>query len=195
MNSKTALMLVDVQNDFCPGGALAVPQGDSVVEPLNRVIEQFRAARLPILASRDWHPAISRHFQSHGGPWPVHCVEHTRGAAFHPRLQLPESAVIISKGMNMDSDGYSAFDGTDASRTPLADILKALKVTRLCIGGLATDYCVKATVVDALQQGFEVVVVSDAVAAVNLLPEDGAKAIKEMEQAGAVIMPVAELVL
>lgn len=195
MNSKTALMIVDVQNDFCPGGALAVPQGDSVVEPLNRAIDRFAAAGLPILASRDWHPAATSHFRPQGGPWPVHCVQHTKGAAFHPQLRLPDSALIISKGMDESSDGYSAFDGTDAASTSLTAILKKLGVTRLCVGGLATDYCVKATVMSALHEGFEVVLLIDAVAAVNLQPGDGAQAIAEMEQAGATLLLVADLVV
>jgi nicotinamidase/pyrazinamidase len=195
MTSKTALIIVDVQNDFCPGGALAVPQGDTVVDPLNRVIERFVAAGLPILASRDWHPATTSHFQPFGGPWPVHCVQNTTGATFHPQLRLPESAFIISKGMDERTDGYSAFDGMDASCTPLTEILQELGVNRLCVGGLATDYCVKATVLGALQQGFEVVLLVDAVAAVNVNPEDGLNAIEEMKKAGATVLPVAGLVL
>jgi nicotinamidase/pyrazinamidase len=195
MTSKSALMIVDVQNDFCPGGALAVPQGDKVVDPLNRAIERFVAAGLPVLASRDWHPANTSHFQPFGGPWPVHCVQNTTGATFHPQLRLPESAFVISKGMDERSDGYSAFDGRDAFCTPLTEILEKLGVNRLCVGGLATDYCVKATVLGALQQGFEVVLLVDAVAAVNLTPEDGLNAIEEMKKAGATVLPVAELVL
>jgi nicotinamidase/pyrazinamidase len=193
MINKTALMIVDVQNDFCLGGTLAVPLSETVIEPLNRAIERFLAARLPILASRDWHPETTGHFQSYGGLWPAHCVQGTTGAAFHPRLRLPESAIIISKGMDESSDGYSAFDGIDASRTQLADLLNTLQVTRLCVGGLATDYCVKATVIEALQQGFEVVVLRDAVAAVNLNPGDGDNALGEMKNQGAKILPVTDL--
>ena len=195
MNCKIALMIVDVQNDFCPGGALAVPQGDTVVEPLNRAIAQFLARPLPTLASRDWHPATTSHFQPFGGPWPVHCVQHTEGAAFHPQLRLPDSAIIISKGMDEHTDGYSAFDGTDDSCTPLAAILNTLGVSRICVGGLATDYCVRATVLDALHRGVEVVLLKDAVAAVNLHPTDGANAIGEMKRAGATVLPVTELVV
>ena len=192
---KTALMIVDVQNDFCPGGALAVPGGDAVVAPLNRAIEQFLTAGLPIIASRDWHPAITNHFQPHGGPWPVHCVQHSDGAAFHPNLRLPASSILLSKGMDVGSDGYSAFEGMDDSGTTLAHILKNQHVTRLCVGGLATDYCVMATVLDGLRQGFAVVVLRDAVAAVNIQPEDGNKALAEMKQAGAEVLPVSELLL
>ncbi len=192
---RTALMIVDVQNDFCPGGALAVPGGDAVVAPLNRAIAQFLTAGLPIIASRDWHPATTGHFQSHGGPWPVHCVQHSDGAAFHPNLRLPASTILLSKGMDTGSHGYSAFEGMNESGTPLVQILKSLHITRLCVGGLATDYCVKATVLDGLRQGFAVVLLSDAVAAVNIQPEDGSKALAEMKQAGAEILPVGELVL
>ena len=166
-----------------------------MVAPLNRTITQFLAAGLPIIASRDWHPATTRHFQPHGGPWPVHCVQHSAGAAFHPNLRLPASSILLSKGMDAGSDGYSAFEGTDDSGTTLAHILKNLHVTRLCVGGLATDYCVRATVLDGLRQGFAVVVLRDAVAAVNIQPEDGSKALAEMEQAGAEIMQVSELLL
>nr|WP_321467405.1 bifunctional nicotinamidase/pyrazinamidase [uncultured Desulfobulbus sp.] len=190
---RSALMIVDVQNDFCPGGTLAVAAGDKVIGPLNRALFQFREKGFPILASRDWHPPTTHHFQPFGGPWPVHCVQFTEGAAFHDGLDLPCSATIVSKGTDAGSDGYSAFDGRDGSGLPLADILKSLKVTRLYVGGLATDYCVKATVLSALQLGFEVVVLQDGIAAVNLQPDDGAKALAEMEQAGAVVMPVAEL--
>ncbi len=191
--STSALMIVDLQNDFCPGGALPVSGGDKVIKPLNRAIFQFLQKGLPILASRDWHPATSKHFQPFGGPWPVHCVQYSRGAAFHTELDLPCSAIIISKGMDEGSDGYSAFEGTDSTHTLLADILKKLEVTRLYVGGLATDYCVKATVLGALQEGIEVVVLRDGIAAVNMQPEDGTKAIAEMEQAGASVQLVAEL--
>jgi len=188
-----ALLIVDVQNDFCPGGTLAVANGDKVIGPLNRALFQFRDKGLPILASRDWHPPITSHFRPFGGPWPVHCVQFTEGAAFHNNLDLPCSATIVSKGTNASSDGYSAFDGRDGSGLPLADILKSLGVTRLYIGGLPTDYGVKATVLSALQLGFEVVVLQDGIAAVNLQPDDGAKALAEMAQAGAEVMPVAEM--
>ena len=191
--SNSALIIVDVQNDFCPGGALPVSGGDKVVEPLNRAIFKFLQNGLPIFATRDWHPANTSHFQPFGGPWPVHCVQYTQGAAFHNDLELPCSATIVSTGMEKDSDGYSTFEGEDGSGTALMVLLKKLKITRLYVGGLATDYCVKATVLGALQLGFEVVLLRDGIAAVNLQPEDGAKAIAEMEQAGARVLTVAEL--
>ena len=191
----TALLIVDVQNDFCPGGALAVANGDRVVAPLNKALFMCTQAGLPIIASRDWHPATTSHFQPFGGPWPIHCVQQTHGAAFHTALEVPCSTIIISKGMDERSDGYSAFDGKEASGTSLAETLIKLGVRRLLVGGLATDYCVKATVLDALEKGFEVVVLQDAIAAVNLHPEDGAKALTAMIEGGARVLPVAELVV
>ena len=145
--STSALIVVDVQNDFCPGGALAVTDGDKVIEPLNRAIFQFLQKGLPIFATRDWHPATTRHFQPFGGPWPVHCVQYTPGAAFHVELELPCSATIISTGMEADSDGYSAFEGRDGSGRALMDILKELDITRLYVGGLAviTSYSIHYT--------------------------------------------------
>ncbi|MBM9614692.1 bifunctional nicotinamidase/pyrazinamidase [Desulfobulbus rhabdoformis] len=193
--STTALILVDVQNDFCPGGSLAVPKGDAVLPSLNQALFLFQQKGWPIVASRDWHPQNTNHFQSHGGPWPVHCVQYTSGASFHSGLELPCSAYIVSKGMDETADGYSAFEALDETSTPLAQLLQSLDVHRLVVGGLATDYCVKATVLDACRLGFEVIVLKDGVAAVNLQPEDGDKAIEAMRQAGASVVPVHELSL
>jgi len=185
MQGKDALLIIDVQNDFCPGGALAVREGDRVVPVLNRYIEKFRAAQLPILATRDWHPEKTRHFKAYGGNWPMHCVQGSHGAEFHPNLALPADAVVISAGMGADEEGYSGFDGVNAQGERLIDVLQELGVRRLFVGGLATDYCVKHTVLDALKEGFHVVLIEDAVRGVNLQPEDAARAIQEMTQAGA----------
>lgn len=185
MLAPMALVIVDVQNDFCPGGTLAVPDGDRVVAPLSRLAKHFAAAGLPVFASRDWHPPDTSHFQLFGGPWPVHCVRDTPGAAFHPGLHLPETAVVLSKGMDPTADGYSAFEGVSEAGLPLADILAANGVQHLCIGGLATDYCVRATVLEALARGFGVTLLVDAVAGVDLQPGDAERAIREMEAAGA----------
>ncbi len=193
MSIHTALLIVDLQNDFCPGGALAVAGGDAVVEPLNRGIDRFVAAQAPIFASRDWHPAETSHFQDFGGPWPVHCVQHTHGAAFHPALRLPATTIIISKGMEPDSDSYSAFDGRDDSCNPLAKCLSERGIFRQVVGGLATDYCVRATVLSALQHHFQVQVLREAVAAVDLKSGDGERALAEMKQAGAQIISEAHL--
>jgi nicotinamidase/pyrazinamidase len=183
--ARDALVIVDVQNDFCPGGALGVPDGDRVVPVLNRYAERFQAAGAAVLASRDWHPRRTRHFQEQGGAWPPHCVQSTPGAAFHRDLRLPAGTEIVSKGADPESDAYSCFQGETASGVPFAGALGARGVRRLFIGGLATDYCVKATALDALGQGYEVVVLEDAVAAVDLSPGDGARALADMRAAGA----------
>jgi nicotinamidase/pyrazinamidase len=177
-----ALLVVDVQNDFCPGGALAVNEGDMVVPILNRWIEEATAAGIPILASRDWHPPDHISFAHRGGPWPPHCVQGTQGAEFHPALRLPRTTQIISKADHPHKDSYSAFGGTD-----LTARLRAAGVKRLWIGGLTQDYCVRTTTLDALQEGFEVHVIVDATRAVNVNAEDGARALAEIEQAGAVL--------
>jgi nicotinamidase/pyrazinamidase len=185
-----ALVIVDVQNDFCPGGALAVPDGDRVVPVLNRCIERFDALGAPIVASRDWHPPVTRHFKAHGGAWPPHCVQGTTGAEFHRDLRLPARAIVVSKGMNPEDDAYSCFQAEDPSGMPFAATLGELGARRLVVGGLATDYCVKATVLDALREGFEVVVLEDAIRAVDLAPGDGARAIEAMQASGAMFATV-----
>lgn len=185
MQGKNVLVVVDVQNDFCPGGALPVASGDKVVPVLNRYIEKFRAAKLPIFATRDWHPGKTSHFKTGGGVWPPHCVQGTRGADFHPDLTLPEDVVVVSKGMGYDEDSYSGFQGTDAGGVKLADLLRQRGAKRLFIGGLATDYCVKHTVLDGLREGFQVVLLEEAISGVDLQPGDSERAIAEMIWAGA----------
>ncbi|MCP6727312.1 MAG: nicotinamidase [Patescibacteria group bacterium] len=180
---KTALLIIDVQNDFCPGGALAVSEGDKVIPVLNRYIKEFRKARLPIVATRDWHPEKSKHFISGGGEWPSHCVSDTKGAEFHPDLNV-EGATIISKGMGKDEDGYSGFDGVTGSGLPLVELLRDKGIEKLYVCGLATDYCVKATALDARKYGFRTFVLEEAIRAVNLKPSDGKNAIAEMKKAG-----------
>lgn len=175
-----ALVIVDVQQDFLPGGALAVPHGDKVVPVLNRYLELFTAAGLPIFATRDWHPPDHCSFQGQGGPWPVHCVAGTPGARFAEALQLPSNAVIISKATDPRHEAYSGFAGTD-----LEDRLRKADIRRLWIGGLATDYCVKQTVGDALQRGLEVLLLTDAIRAVDAEAGDGRRAIEAMVRAGA----------
>ena len=185
MQEKAALVIVDVQNDFCPGGSLAVADGDKAVAVLNRHIEKFDRAGLPIFATRDWHPARTRHFNTDGGPWPPHCVQGTEGGKFHPALALPNSAVVVSKGMSFEADSYSGFEATDAAGAGLAERLRGLGVERIFVGGLATDYCVKFTVLDGLKEGFKVTLLEDAIRGVNLRPGDSAQAIEEMMRAGA----------
>jgi nicotinamidase/pyrazinamidase len=185
MQGKDALIIVDVQNDFCPGGALAVSEGDKVIPVLNRWIQKFAQADLPVFATRDWHPQNTRHFKTNGGQWPPHCIQGSPGAQFHPRLALPKDAVIISAGMEPDEEGYSGFEGRDNSGKVLADLLREKNVERLFVGGLATDYCVKHTVLDGLKEGFKVVFLEDASRGVNLAPDDSKHAIEEMLRAGA----------
>jgi nicotinamidase/pyrazinamidase len=180
---RKALIVVDVQNDFCPGGSLAVAHGDDVVPPLNKLIEEFLDRAEPVFKTRDWHPAKTKHFAAYGGAWPVHCVQGTRGAEFHPNLIDDPRITIISKGVDEAADGYSGFDGTN-----LSELLRQQKVAEVWIGGLATDYCVKHTVLDALKAGFKVKALADAMRAVNVNPHDGADAIAEMQQAGAEIV-------
>ncbi|MFH0873440.1 MAG: nicotinamidase [Candidatus Komeilibacteria bacterium] len=189
------LLVVDVQNDFCPGGSLAVPQGDDVVPVINRIMrEHFGCDPRRVFFSRDWHPANSRHFAANGGQWPVHCVRNTTGADFHPGLEVPPGAIIVSKGVEPDDDGYSAFSDRCVIVDPyesihLERLLKLRNITHLVVVGLATDYCVKATVIDARQKGFVVGVTLEACRAVNLHDQDLEQAISEMMAAGAVVLP------
>ena len=183
-NKKRALIVVDVQNDFCPEGSLAVPHGDEVVAPLNKLIGEFLDRGEPVFKTRDWHPPKTKHFKDYGGAlWPVHCVQDTFGAEFHRDLSDDPRVTIISKGMDESADGYSGFDGTQ-----LAQLLREEDVNEVWVGGLATDYCVKHTVLDARRAGFEVKALADAMRAVNRNPDDGAKAIAEMRNAGAEIV-------
>lgn len=180
LQSGDALLLVDVQNDFCAGGSLPVPGGDDVVPVLNRWIEAAQAARAPVFASRDWHPVGHCSFKQQGGPWPVHCVQDTEGAAFHPGLDLPATAIRVSKGAAFDKDAYSAFDGTG-----LAAYLRGLGVRRLWVGGLAQDVCVLHTVLDACKEGFETHLIPEGTRPVD--PAAAEKADARMRAAGAVL--------
>ena len=179
---KQALIVVDVQNDFCPGGTLAVANGDEVVEPLNEQIDEFLQRGDPVYKSRDWHPPTTKHFEAYGGTWPVHCVQNTKGAEFHPALRDDPRITVVSKGLG-DTDCYSAFDETD-----LASQLREQGVEEVVVGGLATDYCVKNTVLDALKHGFKVKLLEDSTRAVDLQTGDGDRAIEEMRAAGAEII-------
>jgi nicotinamidase/pyrazinamidase len=180
-----ALIVVDIQNDFCPGGSLGVPEGDRVIPIINEYLSCAAAAGIPIFATRDWHPADTIHFKPYGGPWPVHCVQGEPGAQFHPDLRLPSSARIVSKGISNRDDGYSAFDGHLDDQTGLFTALHAAGVTRIFVGGLATDYCVKQTVLDGRRHGFDVVWLRDASRPVDVQPGDGERAEGEMLAAGA----------
>ena len=180
LRSGDALLLVDIQNDFLPGGALAVAQGDQIIPPLKRLIAEFARLDLTIIATRDWHPPDHCSFRAQGGPWPPHCVAGTLGAQFPAALLLPPGTHIISKATRPEADAYSGFEGTDLLRQ-----LRAAGCTRVYIGGLATDYCVRATALDATAAGLEAIVLTDAVRAVDVQPGDGARALEEMGAHGA----------
>ena len=177
---STALVLVDLQRDFFPGGALPVPEGDAIVEPVNRLIEMFQQEGLPMFATRDWHPADHCSFEARGGPWPAHCIRDTIGATLHPRVHLPADVPVISKATGRDRDAYSGFESTD-----LAERLRAAHARRLVVCGLATDICVKNTVLDARARDFAVQVVREATRGVDAAPGDSRRALEEMKAAGA----------
>ncbi|MDE1854041.1 MAG: nicotinamidase [Thaumarchaeota archaeon] len=177
---RAALVVVDVQRDFCPGGTLAVREGDKVVPGLNRTIVAFEKIKLPIFFTRDWHPPNHVSFKSQGGTWPPHCIQGTEGAEFHPDLRIPLGATIISKGDRPKEEAYSGFQGTD-----LAARLNKLGTEDLFLGGLATDYCVKQTTLDARAAGFSVTVLGDCISAVDVIPGDGDRALAEMKGVGA----------
>ena len=175
-----ALLVTDIQNDFLSGGSLAVPGGDEVVPVLNRYIDIFVTRNLPVFATRDWHPEHHCSFRAQGGPWPPHCIVGTHGAEFAAALRLPPSAVIISKATTPEHDAYSSF-----LRTDMDSRMRAAGIRRIFIGGLTTDYCVLNTTRDALQLGYQVFVLVDAIRAVNVRPGDGQRALEEMIALGA----------
>ncbi len=177
---RSALVVVDFQRDFCDGGALAVKGADELLQQLNLLVRAFERARLPVFFTRDWHPPNHCSFRSYGGAWPPHCVKGTSGAQFHPMLELPGDAFVISKATSADKEAYSGFQGTDLERR-----LRRLGVERVYVCGLATEYCVKNTVLDALTLGFEVRVVVDCIRGVNLKRTDSANAVRSMFSAGA----------
>lgn len=177
LKTGDALIIVDVQNDFCPGGRLAIENGHAVVPVLNKWIAAAREKGVPVFASRDWHPTGHVSFHEGDGEWPQHCVQDTEGAAFHPDLSLPEDAVIVTKGVRFDQDQNSVFD-----QTGLEEHLKKTDVKRLWIGGLAQDVCVAATALDAIAHGFEVHVIVDATRPVTV--EEGERALRRMAEAG-----------
>ena len=195
IDSHTALVVVDIQNDFCPGGALPVADGDKVVPVFNKYIQLFRSASAPIIYTRDWHPPDHSSFKAEGGPWPPHCVQETEGAKFHPDLLPPAEREIVSKA-NRKDEAYSFFRGTD-----LAHRLRRLRfrlglrggIKALFVGGLATDYCVKETVLDGLRLGFQVYYLDDASKGVNVSPDDSQLAVKEMLSKGAKKIALSDL--
>ncbi|MGD0336798.1 MAG: bifunctional nicotinamidase/pyrazinamidase [Candidatus Omnitrophota bacterium] len=185
MKAKRALLVVDMQNDFCPNGALAIPEGDKIVPAINKYVRIFSRKKLPILATRDWHPPRTKHFRDFGGVWPAHCIQNSFGAQFHPGLKLPKEAILLYKGMDPEKDSYSAFHAQDMRGLSLLKLLDLHGVKELYIAGLATDYCVKFTTLDAMKQGFKVRILMDAVKGVNLKPNDVEGALKIMLKKGA----------
>ncbi|MEP0821466.1 MAG: nicotinamidase [Ignavibacterium sp.] len=176
------LLVVDVQNDFCPGGTLAVPEGDRVVPVINRLMKKFPV----VVASKDWHPHKTVHFRK----WPVHCVHNTRGAEFHPDLESERIQQVFLKGTGDKDDGYSAYEATNLD---LTEYLKGKGVDELYVVGLATDYCVRASALDSVRNGFRTYLVTDAIAAVDVNPGDGEKAIEEMKKAGVTLLKSGDL--
>lgn len=183
-----ALLLVDIQNDFLPGGSLAVPDSAAIIPLVNSCIELFTARGLPVFASRDYHPADHISFVANGGQWPPHCVAGTSGAEFHPDLQLPESVIIISKGTDAEREAYSALDST-----PLTQMLEEMLIERLFVCGLATDYCVFASAKDLLAAGFLVTIITDCLRAVNVQEGDGDRALQSLVKLGATTSTCLEL--
>jgi nicotinamidase/pyrazinamidase len=176
IDEQDALIVVDPQNDFCPGGSLAVPHGDDIFPVVNVLMPRFRH----VLATQDWHPPEHRYFQAYGGPWPYHCLQGTPGAEFHPALNRAPIQAVVRKGMNRELDGYSGFAGTD-----LAERLRLRGIRRVFVCGLATDYCVKATAIEAIENGFEAYVLTDAIRPVEVEPGDGERGLRAMSEAGA----------
>jgi nicotinamidase/pyrazinamidase len=173
------LIVVDVQNDFCPGGALAVPDGDAVVAPINRLMEEVPFT----VATRDWHPPDHHSFAQHGGRWPVHCVQESSGAELHPKLHRSEIDAVVDKGQNLDDEGYSGFGGTELER-----LLRERDVDTVHVAGLALDYCVRATALDARRLGFRVVLHREATRGIDAEPGDEDRALEEMREAGVEVV-------
>ncbi|OQW41971.1 MAG: nicotinamidase [Proteobacteria bacterium SG_bin4] len=184
-----ALMIIDMQNDFMAGGSLEVPGSDTLIPVLNHYIACFQQSRLPVIATRDWHPPDHCSFVQQGGSWPPHCIAGSAGAAFHTDLMLPADAFIVSKATLREADAYSGFSGTG-----LQDLLQSLHIDRIFIGGVAIEYCVHETVNDALQLGYSVTVLLDAVQAINHKPHDSEQAIDDMIAHGARLTQFQELV-
>ena len=178
-NRTRALIVVDVQRDFCPGGALPTRDGDKIVKPLNNVIKAFEKEKMPIIFTRDWHPKNHISFKAHGGIWPAHCVKNTPGAEFHAELYIPRGAIVVDKATEPKQEAYSGFQGTN-----LASELRTKGVKEVLIGGLATDYCVLHTALDAVGNGYRATVISDCVKGVNVKRTDSATAFRRMSSRG-----------
>lgn len=186
--ASDALLIIDLQNDFLPGGALGIPSADKILEPINDYTQFFEHAQASVILTRDWHPAYHCSFSAQGGPWPDHCVENTYGAQISSAYKWPTQAWLVSKAMQQDKDAYSAFDETE-----LAIQLRHCGIKRLFVCGLATDYCVLHSMLDALEENFECYLLGDAIDAVNLHHGDAQKAIEQMQTNGATLITKHEL--
>lgn len=188
LTSEDALIVADIQNDFLPGGRLAVSNGHGIIGAVNQYINIFTNAKHPVFATRDWHPPNHCSFEQQGGPWPVHCIAGTVGAAFSPALKLPDDVRIVSKARDRDKEAYSAFSGTT-----LHEQLKQLSIRRLFVCGLATEYCVFNTVTDAIACGYTVFLLEDAIRAIDAQPNDGSRAIEQMQERGVEAVTVQQI--
>jgi nicotinamidase/pyrazinamidase len=189
VDRTSALLVVDIQKDFCAGGALPAPGGADVIPAVNRHLADARSREMPVYATRDWHPPRTSHFKEYGGVWPPHCVQGTAGAQFHPDLKLPPDAIVVNKGDDPQRHGYSAFDGHTSAGKTLLDDLRDRHITRVYVMGIATDYCVRESALDALRAGLEVRVLTDAIAGIDVRPGDAQRALDEISAAGAHIVP------
>jgi nicotinamidase/pyrazinamidase len=185
---RSALLVVDIQKDFCAGGALPAPGGADIIPAVNRHLVDARSREMPVYATRDWHPPSTSHFKEYGGVWPPHCVQGTAGAQFHPELKLPPDAIVVNKGDDPQRHGYSAFDGHTSTGKALLDDLRDRHVTRVYLMGIATDYCVRESALDALRAGLEVRVLADSIAGIDARPGDAQRALDEISAAGARIV-------
>jgi nicotinamidase/pyrazinamidase len=189
LTDRDALIIVDMQNDFMPGGALPVPDGDKIIPVLNEYIEKFEKNNLPVFYTRDWHPENHISFKGYGGIWPKHCVQNTKGAEFHKDLKFPlDNKFIISKGTSRDFDAYSGFQGTI-----LNELLKERGVKRIFVGGVATDYCVKNTALGGLNLGYQVFILEDGIKGVDINQGDSEKALEYLLNRGAVLINLGDI--
>lgn len=191
MQARKALLVVDIQIDFCPGGALGVREGDQIIPTVNKYVDLFLKKRLPVFVSRDWHPQDSKHFKDAGGPWPVHCVQNTKGAEFHPDFHVPDQAIVLSKGTDPELDGYSVFEARDSHNKPFMQLLEEMGVVELYIAGIATDYCVRMTSLDAFESGFVVHVLTDAIKGVD--QSDSTRTIAEITSQNGKLKTLSEV--
>jgi nicotinamidase/pyrazinamidase len=185
------LTVVDVQNDFCPGGALGISGGDEIIPVINSYVDMFVQNSFPVVFTRDWHPADTKHFKEQGGNWPEHCIKNTEGAEFHRLLKIPENALVLSKGTDPRTDGYSAFEGSFRDGTIFEEYLTKNSIREIFIAGLATDYCVKETSLLALKKGFDVTVLVDAVKGVD--NDASIRTLEELKKKGAKELTIADL--